>query len=155
MAAGSGLTAASDTGITKFIVGVTTTPYTTPANNYVACYTTQFTAATKAGATEWTTASDTAYARQAMGAAGAGWTIAAYASGTGVVWSNTNTITQPAVAGTSQTLFAIGWCDTVGPTGGNIDFFADLGSSQTVNIGVSVVLASNSPGPAGITFTTY
>lgn len=149
MAAGSGLTAAADASLTRTIVGVTASAYVTPTNNYVALYTTQFTAASKAGATEWTSASDTAYVRQAMGATGAGWTIAAYSSGVGVVWTNTNTITQPAVAGTSQTLFAVGFCDAA--SAGNIDFFADLSASQAVAIGVQVVFTAST----GITFTTY
>lgn len=149
MAAGSGLTAAADTSITKTIVGVTSGAYSSPSNNYVALYTTQFTASTKSGATEWSAASDTAYARQAMGATGTGWTIAAYSNGVGVVFTNTNTITQPAVAGTGQTLFAVGFCDAL--TSGNIDFFADLSSSQSVAVGVSVVFTAST----GISFTTY
>ena len=83
--------------------------------------------------------------------AGAGWTVTAYASGTGVVWNNTNTLTQPAVAGTAQTLYSCGWCDTVGPTGGNINFFIDLGSSDGVGIGTNVVLTALT----GAIFTTY
>jgi hypothetical protein len=84
-----------------------------------------------------------------MGATGAGWTIAAYANGTGVVWNNTNTITQPAVAGTGQTLFAVGFCDAL--TVGNIDFFADLASSVAVAVGVQVILSAST----GAVFTTY
>lgn len=151
MAAGSGLVSAADTSITNTIIGAGS-GYTTPTNNWWALYTTQFTAAAKSGATEWTTALDTApYARQPMGASGAGWTVAAYASGVGVVWKNTNTLTQPAVAGNNQTLFACGWCDTVGPTGGNVDFFIDLGVSQAVNIGTAVILTAST----GAVFTTY
>lgn len=149
MAAGSGLTAAADASITRTIVGVSSGAYAAPANNYCALYTTQFTASTKTGATEWLAASDTNYARQAMGAAGIGWTIAAYSNGVGVVWNNTNTITQPGVAGSVQTLFAVGFCDAL--TAGNIDFFVDLGTSQSVGIGVNVVLAAGT----GVTFTTY
>lgn len=99
---------------------------------------------------EWLASSDTApYARQAMGAAGVGWTVAAYASGVGVVWKNTNTLTQPAVAGTAQTLFACGWMDAL--TAGNCMFFIDLGSSDGVGIGTNVVLTALT----GAIFTTY
>jgi hypothetical protein len=146
---GSGLTASSDLTLARKIIGVTTGAYVIPANNYWALYTTQFTAAAKAGATEWLAASDTAYVRQAMGTAGIGWTIAAYASGTGVVWSNTNTLTQPAVAGTAQTLFACGWCDAL--VAGNIDFFIDLATSVSVGIGTQVVLTAST----GAIFTLY
>ena len=149
MAAGSGLTAAADASLTRTIAGVTSGAYSTPANNWVACYTTQFTAAAKAGATEWLAASDTAYARQAMGATGTGWTIAAYSSGVGVVWNNTNTITQPAVTGTAQTLSAIGFCDAL--TVGNINFFSDLASSASVGLGVQVILSAGT----GVVYTTY
>lgn len=150
MAAGSGLTAAADLSITNTLVALASGTYGTTGGNWWACYTTQFTAATKTGATEWLAASDTApYARQAMGAAGVGWTIAAYASSTGVVWKNTNTLTQPAVAGTGQTLFACGWCDAL--TSGNIDYFIDLAASQAVNIGTAVILTAST----GAVFTTY
>jgi hypothetical protein len=149
MAAGSGLTAAADSSLTLTIQGVTASAYTTPTNNYWACYTTQFTASTKSGATEWLVANDGAYARQAMGATGAGWTTAAYANGVGVVWKNTNQLTQPAVTLNNQTLFACGWCDAL--TSGNIDFFIDLGASQAVNIGTAVILTALT----GAVFTTY
>jgi hypothetical protein len=87
-----------------------------------------------------------------MGAGGIGWTIAAYSSGVpGVVYNNINQLTQPAVAGTAQTLFACGWCDTVGPTGGNINFFIDLASADTVGIGTQVVLSAST----GAVFTLY
>ena len=151
MAAGSGLTAPSDLTLTKTIIGAGSA-YTTPTNNWWALFTGQFTASTKALPTEWLTASDTApYARQAMGASGAGWTVAAYSNGVGVVWNNTNTLTQPAVAGSGQTLFACGWMDAVGPTGGNCNFFIDLAASQAVNVGTSVILTA----ATGAVFTTY
>jgi hypothetical protein len=154
MAAGSGLTAAVDLTLTRTIVGATS-PYTSPSGGAMWCslYSTQFTAATKAGATEWTTGSDTNYARQALGTGGtntSGWTINAYASGTGVVITNFATLTQPAPS-SSQTLNAVGFCDTVGPTGGNIDLFADLPSPQTVNTGVQVIIAATT----GAVFTIY
>jgi hypothetical protein len=157
MAAGSGLTAVADTSITNTLTG-TTGGFASPTTNlYVGCATNNLTASTKSITTgvEWLVASDTAYVRQAMGANGAGWTIAAYVNGTGVVWKNVNTITQPAVAGAGQTLGAVFWNDGVGPTGGNFVYFADLASPVSVAIGISVVLAASSPGPAGITFTTY
>jgi hypothetical protein len=137
---GSGLTAATDSSITKYVVGVTSGAYSTPANNYVALYSNQFTSSTKAGATEWSSASDTTYARQAMGATGSGWTIAAYVNGTGVVWSNTNAINFPAVASNAQTLYSIGFCDAL--TVGNINFFCDLANSGqlTVPIGFNVFI---------------
>lgn len=157
MAAGAGWTAAADASITRTVVGVSSGSYTSPTTNglYVGCFSTQFTSSTKAGATEWTTGSDGSYARQQVGAAGANWTIAAYANGAGVVFSNTNTITFPAVTLNNQTLFSVGLVDTVGPTGGNINIFADLSTSVPVNTTQSVVLPSNSPGPAGLQFTTF
>jgi hypothetical protein len=152
MAAGSGLTAGADTSITNTIIGAGS-GYTTPTNNWWALFTNQFTAAAKLASTgvEWLVASDSAYARQPMGASGAGWTVAAYASSVGVVWKNTNTLTQPAVTGANQSLFACGWMDTVGPTGGNCDFFIDLGVAQAVNIGTAVILTAST----GAVFTTY
>jgi hypothetical protein len=156
MAAGSGLSAAADLTITNTIIALATNKYQDAGNdagtgaNWWALYTTQFTAATKAGATEWLAASDTApYARQPMGAAGVGWTVTAYASGVGVVWKNTNTLTQPAVLGAGQTLFAIGFCNAV--TAGVVDTFIDLGASQAVNIGTAVILTA----ATGAVFTTY
>ena len=158
MAAGSGLTAAADLTITNTLIALATNKYQDAGNdagtgaNWWSIYTTQFTLALKAGATEWTTALDTTpYARQAMGAAGIGWTVAAYASSTGVVWKNTNTLTQPAVAGNNQTLFAVGFCNTIGPTGGVVDLFIDLGVSQAVNIGTAVILTA----ATGAVFTTF
>jgi len=119
-------------------------------------YTNNFTAASKSPATgvEWLTSSDTAYARQSLGTSGtntSGWTINAYASGTGVVFTNFATLTQPAVAGTAQTSGAVGFTDTVGPTGGNVDLFVDLGTPQAVAVGVQVVLSATT----GVSFTTY
>lgn len=152
-AAGSGLTAAADLTISKTIIGASG-GYSSPTNNWVACYNTQFTAAAKAGATEWTTASDTNYARQAMGASGAGWTVNAYSSGVGVLWTNINQITQPAPSST-QTLNALGWCDSVGPTGGNINFFCDTASPLTINTGVNVVIVAYAGAGTGAAFTTY
>ncbi len=143
MAASSGLTAAATGTLVNTIVGLGS-GYTTPTNNWWALFTNQFSAATKAASTgvEWLVGSDTAYARQAMGATGAGWTIVAWATGVGTQFKNTNTLTQPAVTGTAQTLFACGWMDTVGPTGGNCDFFIDLTSSDGVGIGTNVVLTA-------------
>lgn len=148
---GSGLTADADTKITNTVVGVTTGAYPVPSNNYAALYSTQFTAQAKAGATEFTTSGYSTYARQAMGASAAGWTIAAYASGTGVVWKNTNAIIFPAVpsSGTPQPFFSLGWCDAL--TAGNIDFFVDSASSVTIPLGISVYLSAST----GAVFTTY
>lgn len=158
MAAGSGLTAQTDLSLTKTLVGVSSGAYSPPANNWVALFTTQFTAAAKAGATEWLVSSDTTpYARQPQGAAGSGWTINAYTSGTGVFWTSNAQTTQPAVQGNAQTLYAVGWCDSVGPTGGNVNFFADLptGSSQPVAIGQQVIIAVYSGPGTGASFTTF
>jgi hypothetical protein len=157
MAAGSGLTAGVDLGVTNQLIALATLKVSdtnAAGGNWWGLCTNQLTAAAKTVATgvEWLTSSDTApYARQAMGAAGVGWTVAAYASGVGVVWKNTNTLTQPAVAGTAQTLFACVWFDTVGPTGGNGVFFIDLASSDGVGIGTNVVLTALT----GAIFTTY
>lgn len=114
------------------------------------------TAATKAPATgvEWLTSSDTNYARQALGTGGtntSGWTINAYSNSVGVVFTNFATLTQPAVAGANQQLGSVGFADTVGPTGGNVDLFADLLTVQAVNVGVQVVLTATT----GVSFTTY
>lgn len=157
MAAGSGLSASGDLWVTNQLIALATLKVSdqSPAGgNWWALFTNQFTAAAKTVATavEWLTSGDTApYARQAMGAAGVGWTVAAYSSGVGVVWKNTNTLTQPAVAGTAQTLFACGWMDAIGPTGGNCLFFIDLTSSDGVGIGTNVVLTALT----GAIFTTY
>jgi hypothetical protein len=157
MAAGSGYTATADVSIVNTTIGAGS-GYSSPTTNlYVICCTNNFTAATKALSTavEWLVSSDTNYTRQAMGASGGGWTVAAYVNSTGVVFKNTNTITQPAVAGANQTLGAIGFNDAAGPTGGNTNFFIDLATPQAVNIGVQVILAAASPGPAGVSFTLY
>lgn len=156
MAAGSGLTAAADASITLTLVGTTSGAYATPSTNglYCALYTTQFTAATKAGATEWSSGSDTNYARQQVGTTPSfGWTVNAYASGTGVLFTNTATITQPAVAGTGQTLFSFGFCSAL--TAGTIALFADLASSQVVNVGVQVIIAAYTTPGTGAAFTSY
>jgi len=149
---GFGLTATSDLSLTKTIVGVTSGAYTTPSNNYLACFSTQFTNGAKAGATEWATSSNPSYARVAMGATGTGWTIAAYASGVGVVWNNTNTLLVPAVQSNNQTLYAIAFCDSATIGAGNIDFFIDMPNSGqlTVLVGLNVVL----PAGTGAVFTT-
>jgi hypothetical protein len=155
MAAGSGLTAAADLTVTNTLIALATNKYQDAGNdagtggNWWACYTTQFTASTKSGATEWLVANDGAYARQPMGAAGVGWTVTAYANGTGVVWKNTNQLTQPAVTSNNQTLFACGWCNAL--TAGVVDYFIDLGVSQAVNIGTAVILTA----ATGAVFTTY
>src|SRR5208282_175533 len=156
MAAGSGLTAAAVLAVTNTLIALATGGKTQAgsatgtAGNWGRFHTTQFTASAKAGATEWLASSDTApYARQPMGAAGVGWTVTAYAAGTGVVWKNTNTLTQPAVAGTGQTLFACGWCNAL--TAGVVDFFIDLGTSQPVNVASAVILTA----ATGAVFTTY
>jgi hypothetical protein len=134
MAAGNGLTAAADTGWMKSILGVSG-GFSIPSTNglYIALYTTQFTTA-KSGATEWTSASDTSYARVQVGVSG--WTIAAFVTGTGVVASNTNQLAFAAVAGTGQTLFSVGLCDAL--TTGNIIWMADLVSSSSVGVGIIV-----------------
>lgn len=162
MAAGAGLTAAADASITKTLVGTTSGAYTTPSTNglYVTLHSTQFTAATKAGGTEWTTASDTApYARVQLGTTPSfGWTIASYSSTNvsgfstpGVLFSNTAQVTFTAVAGNNQTLFSVGFNDGAGPTGGNFNLFADLSASVAVNIGIQVIFAAST----GIQFVTY
>lgn len=157
MAAGSGLTAGSDLFITNTLIALATNKYQDAGNdagtgsNWWGCCTNQFTAAAKtlATAVEWLVASDTAYARQPMGAAGVGWTVAAYASSTGVVWKNTSTLTQPAVLGANQSLFSCGWFNAL--TSGVCDLFIDLGSAQAVNIGTAVILTAST----GSVFTTY
>lgn len=161
MAAGSGLTAAVDLTLTKTIVGATG-GYTAPSAGamWVALFTNNFTAAAKSPTTgvEWLTSSDTNYARQSMGTGGtgtSGWTINAYASGTGVLFTNFAATTQPAVAGTAQQLGAVGFADTVGPTGGNIDLFADLATPQAVAVGVQVIIAAYTGAGTGAAFTTY
>lgn len=158
MAAGSGLTAVVDASITRTLVGAAAGTYAAPALGAMWCslYTNNMTASLKSPATgvEWLTSSDTNYARQPLGTGGtntSGWTINAYSNGVGVVFTNFATLTQPAVAGAQQFLGSVGFADTVGPTGGNIDLFADLNTVQTVNVGVQVVLTATT----GVSFTTY
>jgi hypothetical protein len=155
MAAGSGLTAGVDTGITNTLIALASSKYqdtSTTGGNWWGCCTNQFTAAAKtlATAVEWLVASDTAYARQPMGAAGIGWTVAAYVASTGVVWKNTNTLTQPAVLGANQSLFSCSWHDQLA-VGGNCQYFIDLAAAQAVNIGTAVILTALT----GAVFTTY
>lgn len=158
MAAGSGLTATVDASITRTLVGAASGTYVLPVSGAMWCslYTNNFTASTKSPATgvEWLTSSDTNYVRQSLGTGGtntSGWTINAYSNGVGVVFTNFATLTQPAVAGTAQTLGAVGFVDSAGPTGGNVDLFADLLTPQTVNTSVQVVLTATT----GVSFTTY
>lgn len=148
MAAGSGLTAAADLTIAKTIVAQSG-GYGSTGANWVALYTTQFTAAAKAGATEWLASSDTSYARQAMGASGAGWTMGSYVSATGVAFNNNAQVQFPAVSGNAQTLFSVGFCDAL--TAGNIDLFSDLATSVAVALGVNVQFNANTD----IVFTIY
>jgi len=152
-APGDGLTAATDLSLTYYIVGATTGSYTPPGNNYIACYSSQFTNGIKAGATEWSTLSNTTYARQAMGANGTGWTIGAYVNGTGVAWTNTNLIYFPKVASNAQTLYSVAGCDALIAGTGNVNFFCDLPNSGqlSVPIGINVVL----PASTGLAFLTY
>jgi hypothetical protein len=136
MAAGNGLTAALDTATMKLLLGVASPGYSSPTTNglYISLWTTQFTTS-KAGATEWTTTSDTApYAR--VNVTTTGWTIAAFVTGTGVVASNTNQLAFTAVAGNAQTLFSVGLNDAL--TAGNVVWMADLASSSSVAIGIIV-----------------
>ena len=137
MAAGNGLTAYGDTAIVKTLIALATNKFQDSGGgaNWIALYATQFTVAAKAGATEWTSGSDTSYARVAVGAAGVGWTIVAWAA-TGTVFNNTSQLAFAAVSGTAQTLFSVGFCDAL--TAGNIAWFADLASSQAVALGIIV-----------------
>jgi hypothetical protein len=149
MAAGSGLTAAADLTITKTIIAASG-GYGTTGANWVALYTTNFTAAAKAGAVEWTSASDTTYVRQAMGASGAGWTVGSYVSSTGVAFNNTNQIQFPGVSGNGQTLGSTGFCDAL--TAGNVNLFSDVnGTLPTVAIGIQVQFNATTD----IIFTTF
>jgi len=148
MAAGSGLTAAADLTVARTLVAQAS-GYSATGANWVALYTTQFTAAAKAGATEWTSASDTSYARQAMGASGAGWTMGAYVSATGVAFNNNAQVQFPAVSGNAQTLFSVGFCDAL--TSGNIQLFSDLANSNAVALNVNVQFNANTD----IVFTIY
>jgi hypothetical protein len=137
MAAGSGLTAYGDTAIVKTLVALATNKFQDSGGgaNWIALYSLQGTVATKTPTSEWTSGSDTAYARVAVGAAGIGWTIVAWAS-TGTVFNNTSQLAFAAVTGAAQTLFSVGFCDAV--TAGNIAWFADLGSTQAVALGIIV-----------------
>ena len=150
---GSGLTAAADASIVKYTVGVVSGAYTVPTNLFLALFSTQFTNGAKAGATEWTTSSDPAYARTVMGAnPTASWTIAAYASGTGVVFKNTNGIAAPTVTTNNQTCYSLGFClaSTVGVT--DIQLYIDMpnNSALIIDIGYFVYL----PALTGAIFTT-
>jgi hypothetical protein len=135
--AANGLTAYGDTAIVKTLIALATNKFQDSGGgaNWIALYSTAFTVATKAGATEWTVGSDTAYARVAVGAAGIGWTIVAWAS-TGTVFNNTSQLAFAAVTGTAQTLFSVGFCDAI--TTGNVAWFADLASLQAVALGIIV-----------------
>jgi len=150
---GSGLTATADASITKYVVGVTSGAYVPPTNLYLACFSSQFSNGPKAGATEWTTSSNPAYARTVMGAnPTASWTIAAYASGTGVVFKNTNAVSGPAVTGNNQSCYSLGFClaSTVGVT--DIQLFIDMPNdiALSIPIGFYVYL----PALTGAIFTT-
>ena len=135
--AANGLTAYGDTAIVKTLIALATNKFQDSGGgaNWIALYSTVFGAATKAGATEWTSGSDTTYARIAVGAAGVGWTITAWAS-TGTVFQNTSQLAFAAVATTAQSLFSVGFCDAL--TAGNVAWFADLAAMQAVAIGIIV-----------------
>ena len=151
---GNGITAAADSAIAKYTVGQTSGAYVPPTNLYLACFSTQFTNGSKAGAVEWTVAGDASYARTVMGTSPtASWTIAAYASGTGVVFENTNGVGCPAVQTNTQTLYSLGFCSssTVGTV--DIQLFIDLANNSplTIDIGYYVYL----PPLTGAVFTVY
>jgi len=151
---GSGLTAAADSSVSIYVVGQTSGAYVSPSNLYFACFSTQFTNGTKAGANEWTVAGNPSYARTVMGAnPTASWTIAAYASGTGVVFKNTNGVGCPAVQSSTHTFYAMGFCSssTVGTV--DIQLFIDLpnNGSLAIDVGDYVYL----PALTGAIFTTY
>lgn len=150
MAAGSGLTAAADLTVARTLVAQAS-GYSATGANWVALFTTQFTAAAKAGATEWSSASDTTYARQAMGASGAGWTMGSYVSATGVAFNNTNQIQFPAVATTAQNLYSTGFCDAL--TAGNIQLFSDLPGVSATPVAIGIQVQYNAT--TDIIFTVY
>jgi hypothetical protein len=140
MAAGNGLTSVKDTEITKQLIATAAGKFSdnsAAGANWIGLSSTQVTT-TKVAAnfTEWTSGSDGSYARIAMGAAGAGWSLAAFVTGTGVVMSNTSQLAFAAVTSNAQTLFSVGFFDAL--TSGILDWFADLGSSQAVAIGIIV-----------------
>jgi hypothetical protein len=151
-APGSGLTAAADATISNTLLAKSG-GYSGTGANWCALYTTQFTAAAKAGATEWTSGSDGSYARQAMGASGAGWTVNAYVSATGCVFWNNTTFNFPAVTSNAQTLFSVAFCDAL--TSGNIQIFSDLAASDAVAIGIQVQFNTTGSQTSDIAFTVY
>src|SRR6266403_3634614 len=140
MAAGNGVTSVKDTEVAKQIIALASGKYSdnsAAGANWIGLSSTHVTTTKVAGNfTEWTSGSDGSYARIAMGAAGVGWTIAAFVTGTGVVLSNTSQLAFAAVTSNAQTLFSVGFFDAL--TVGNLDWFADLSSSQAVAIGIIV-----------------
>lgn len=151
MPAGSGLTAAADLSVANTLLAKASGGYSTTGANWVALYTTQFQSTAKAGGVEWSAASDTSYVRQAMGAAGAGWTVNAYVTSTGVMFQNTNQVLFPAVATTAQNLYSVGFCDAL--TAGNIQLFSDLPGAAATPVALGIQVQFNAL--TDIQFTVY
>jgi hypothetical protein len=148
MAAGSGWTAAADLTIARTTVAQAS-GYSATGANWVGLFTNQGTAASKTPSAEWTSASDGTYARQAMGASGAGWTMGAYVSATGVAFNNLNQIQFPGVTLNAQNLFCVGFFDAL--TSGNCQLFADLAASVPVGLTIQVQFNATTD----IIFTIY
>lgn len=139
MAAGNGFSAYADTAMIKTFIALAAGKFQDAGggSNWVGLATGNCTVATKAIATgvEWLVSSDTTYARQAMGAAGIGWTVVAWAS-TGTVMNNTNAIAFPGVATNAQTLGSVCFFDAI--TVGNMTWFMDIASPGGVGLTIVV-----------------
>jgi hypothetical protein len=129
----SGLSAGQDLALMNHQVGISQN--TIPGFIYISLHTAQL-GNNKVAASEWTTV-NSGYARILAGTNGSGigagaWSVAAFANGTGVVATNATQVAFPAASGSAYpiTLFAVGFFSAI--TAGNLLFFADLATSQSI-----------------------
>ena len=113
------------------------TSYTMPTVITISLHTAQLGTA-KVSASEWTT-TNSGYARIYAGTNGTGigsasWSVAAFVSGTGVIATNATQVSFPAASGSAYpiTLYSVGFWNNITVGSGNLLFFADLGTSQSI-----------------------
>jgi hypothetical protein len=139
----SGLSSPADTSVLSTILGFTSGTYAGGTIVAISLHTAQLGTA-KVTASEWTT-TNSGYARIYAGTSGTGggtnnWTLAAFVAGTGVVASNKTQVSFPAATGSAYpiTLFSVGFWDNLTVGSGNLDWFADLASSQSIALNIIV-----------------
>jgi hypothetical protein len=133
----SGVSAGVDTSLLKSILGFTSGTFPIPTVCAISLHTAILGTA-KVFANEWTQTS-TNYVRLSAGVDTANWLIAAFVANTGSVGSNKIQLAMAAASGAGFPLniLSVGFNDSLTYGGGNLDWFADVASTQ-VNAGIIV-----------------